>query len=300
MAFSASDAAFEGFRVVRRHPFALVFWALLYIVVIGGAFLLVGGSMVDMMASATRLEASGNQPTLEELAPLMRSYALMIGVLMPLSLLVSAVLAAAVSRAVLRPTESAFGYLRLGADEMRVLGVTVIIFFIMLASMLVFGTVIGAAASFAQGTPALWLVVVALCLFAACAYIWLAVRLSLAVPATVATRRIDVGGAFRMSKGRFWPLLGMALLAFVMTLVVSILGGIISMPFNIMTGGLKGLESMAGEDITTMLRAAWPAIAGWVVIQSIISALQLAVIYAPFSAAYRDIKGLPADADVIG
>ena len=26
MAFSATDAAFEGFRVVRRHPLALVFW----------------------------------------------------------------------------------------------------------------------------------------------------------------------------------------------------------------------------------------------------------------------------------
>ena len=32
MAFSPSDAAFEGFRLVRRKPIALVAWALLYAV----------------------------------------------------------------------------------------------------------------------------------------------------------------------------------------------------------------------------------------------------------------------------
>lgn len=298
MAFSASDAAFEGFRVVRRHPFALVFWALLYVVLFGAVFALVGGSMVSMMAASTRLEAAGPAVTMDDLRPLMQSYAMMVAVLAPLGLVVGAVLGSAVSRAVLRPTENAFGYLRLGADEMRVLGVTVVIFFIMLAVMAVFGVLIGGAAGFASGTPSLWIVVGLLCILAFCVYIWVAIRLSLAVPATISQRRMVIGEAFRLSKGRFWSLLGMALLAFVMSIVVSILGGIVSMPIRMMTGGIEGLEKMDGDNMMAMLQTAWPAIAAWVVIQSIISALQLAVLYAPFSAAYRDITGGKPNADV--
>ena len=33
MSFSATDAAFEGFRVVRRNPVALVAWTVVYLVV---------------------------------------------------------------------------------------------------------------------------------------------------------------------------------------------------------------------------------------------------------------------------
>ena len=39
MSFSATDAAFEGFRVVRRAPLSLVFWVLVYLV--GGGIMLV-------------------------------------------------------------------------------------------------------------------------------------------------------------------------------------------------------------------------------------------------------------------
>jgi len=122
-------------------------------------------------------------------------------------------------------------------------------------------------------------------------FIWLAVRLSLAIPITMAERRIAIFDSFAVTKGRFWPLLGMALLAFVMSIVVSLLGSLVAMPIQLATGGIEGLAGLEGESIPTILQAAWPAIAAWVVINAVISALQVAVVYAPFSAAYRDIKG---------
>jgi hypothetical protein len=107
----------------------------------------------------------------------------------------------------------------------------------------------------------------------------------------MAERRIAIFDSFAVTKGRFWPLLGMALLAFVMSMVVGLLGGLVAMPIQLATGGLAGLSEFEGESLPVLLQSAWPAIAAWVVINAIMSALQVAVVYAPFSAAYRDIKG---------
>ena len=116
-------------------------------------------------------------------------------------------------------------------------------------------------------------------------------RLSLAIPITIAERRIAIFDSFAVTKGRLWPLLGMALLAAVMSLVVGLLGSLVGMPIELATGGLKGLADLEGESLQVILQSAWPAIAAYIVINAIMSALQVAVIYAPFSAAYRDIKG---------
>jgi hypothetical protein len=94
-----------------------------------------------------------------------------------------------------------------------------------------------------------------------------------------------------MTKGRFWPLLGMGIIAVLMSFVVSLLGSIVMLPVQMATGTLGGLADMEGENLMAIAQAAWPAILGWVVINAVLQALQVAVVYAPFSAAYRDIKG---------
>lgn len=292
MAFSATDAAFEGFRVVRRHPMALIFWALFYAVMLVAALAMVGGSVIGLMNAAETLEASGATSP-EAFMPALASYMAIFAVVLPVSLIASAMIYAAVSRAVLRPTESAFGYLRLGMDEVRVLVVSIVLFIVFTVLMVVVFGIIGAVIGMtaAADMPALWLLVVLLVCAAIALFVWLAVRLSLAIPITMAERRIAIFDSFAVTKGRFWPLLGMALLAGVMSIVVSLLGSLVGMPLQLATGGLQGLSELEGESIPVILQAAWPAIAVWVVINAIMYALQVAVVYAPFSAAYRDIKG---------
>jgi hypothetical protein len=291
MSFSATDAAFEGFRVVRQHPRALVFWALFYAVLIAAALALVGGSVIGLMSMAEQLETSGAASP-EAFLPVLTSYAAILGVILPISLVASAMLYAAVSRAVLRPAESAFGYLRLGMDEVRVLVVSVALFLVYMVLATVVAVLIGVVAGIATSAemPALWLVVVLLVIAAAALFIWLSVRLCLAIPITMAERRIAIFDSFGVTKGRFWPLLGMALLAGVMSIVVSLLGSLVAMPVQLATGGLQGLAELEGEGLPVILQAAWPAIAAWVVVNAIMSALQVAVVYAPFSAAYRDLR----------
>jgi len=83
-------------------------------------------------------------------------------------------------------------------------------------------------------------------------------------------------------------------IAFVMSLLVGLLVDIIGTPATLMTGTLEGLGSLQGESTLAIIQQAWPVLVTWGVINAVMSALQLAVLYAPFSVAYRDIKGLPA------
>ena len=290
MTFSATDAAFEGFRVVRRAPMSLVFWALFYVVVMAVAFAMMGPSLASAMAAAERLESVGT-PTLDDFMPILNSFGLVFSILLPVSLLSSAVMSAAIARSVLYPTQKALGYLRFGADELRVLAVSValgIIFIVLMGLIWGMTFALGAAA---VNTPVLWLIVVVFFLVAWAAFIWLLVRLSLAVPMTLAEKRIVLFDSFRLTKRHFWPLIGMAIIAGVMSFVVSMLGSLVLMPIQLMFGGMERLATVEGLNLVGMLQQAWPAILSYVVVNAIISALQVAVIYAPFSAAYRDIAG---------
>lgn len=298
MAFSATDAVFEGFRVVRRQPLALVFWALFYAAIMAAAFAMIGPSLIGFVTATEQLEQSGATPTMEDFAPLFQMMGLLFAVLLPASLIASAMMHAAIARSVLRPGESAFGYLRLGMDEVRVLVVSVVLFLVFMVLMAVSSGLIGVAVGMtvAAEAPALWLLVVLLVLATIALFAWLSVRLSLAIPITMAERRIAIFDSFGFTKGRFWPLLGMALLAWVLSMVVGLLGSLVAMPLELATGGgIKALEGLEDESLQVILQSAWPAIGAWILINAVMSALQVAVVYAPFAAAYRDIKGVASE-----
>lgn len=292
MSFSASDAAFEGFRMTRRSPMTVLWWALAYIVFFAGILALASGPIVHMVSEMERLEGLSD-PQFSDFSSLGQTYFSLFSWVMPLSLVFGAVINAAVARAVLRPGQSAFGYMRLGMDEVRVLVVTLVLAIAFGVVMALGGVVLGFVAGFvnASGTSGLWLGVVVGGIALAVLAIWLMVRFSLAVPIVVAERRFAFVDSFALTKGRFWPILGMAVLAGVMSLLVGLLGGIIAQAVTLMTGGLDVLSGMEEARLDEIVRAAWPALLTWGVINALISALQLAVIYAPFSAAYRALTG---------
>ena len=300
MAFSATDAAFEGFRLVRRNPVALVGWTLLYLVYTLATLFAAGGMMRSMavwMDQVEALEAGPPPSSPEALVPIMESYMAAMSHMawaIPLSLVIGAVLMAAIARAVLTPGTGGFGYMRLGMDEVRVFVVTLVI-----AILYAVATAIAFAAAFIIGGIAIgamegWgALVMVLAVLAAIAFmIWLGVRWSLAVPITVDQKKFAFFESFAVTKGRFWPLFGMAVIAFVMVIIVSLLAGIVTMPISMM-GGMSMFGNM-GEDPTEMFRNFNPT-NPWIIASSVVNAfvyaLTVAVLYAPFSAAYRDIVG---------
>ena len=300
MSFSATDAAFEGFRLVRRNPVALVGWTLLYLVYTLATLFAAGGMMRSMavwMDQVEALEAGPPPSSPEALVPIMESYMAAMSHMawaIPLSLVIGAVLMAAIARAVLTPGTGGFGYMRLGMDEVRVFVVTLVI-----AILYACATAVAFAAAFIIGGIAIgamegWgALVMVLAVLAAIAFmIWLGVRWSLAVPITVDQKKFAFFESFAVTKGRFWPLFGMAVIAFIMVLIVSLLAGIVTMPISMM-GGMSMFGNM-GEDPTEMFRNFNPT-NPWIIASSVVNAfvyaLTVAVLYAPFSAAYRDIVG---------
>ncbi|WP_370237677.1 hypothetical protein [Brevundimonas sp.] len=293
MTFSATDAAFEGFRVVRRKPLVLLWWAAFYLISFALIFLLAAGPIAGLMAAAADLENMGPGATPEDLQPFMMAYLAIFPIVIPLGILMGAILNAAVARSVLQPGASAFGYLRLGMDEVRVAVVSVVLSIVMgLAAMVLFG-VAGAIAGFlgAADVPGGPLIMVVIFLAAVAAMIWLAVRLSLAIPITVAEKKFAFFDSFKVTGGHVWGLIGMAVIAFVMTLVVSILTSIVFFPITMGFGAAVDWQSLEGMNAMGILQAIGPMVAVAIILQAVSSALLAAVMYAPFAAAYRDLKG---------
>lgn len=305
MAFSATDAAFEGFRLVRRKPMALVAWTLLYAVLSLASLFAMSNAMGGMIEWAERAEALENAGAAATPADVMAMFQgfgqVMLGLawLLPVSLAVGAMLMAAVARAVLNPRAGGFGYLRLGMDELRVFVVTLVLGLLMICAWIALCILIGVLAGIAGASGAnwLWFFVILGGLAGVAAIVWLAVRLSLAVPITVAENRFAFFDSWGLTRGRFWPLLGMAVIAVVMVLVVQLLSSIVTMPIAMMTG--HGMWSFGANSDPEAIRTALDISNPWVIAsalaEAVVYALTVGVMYAPFAAAYRDIKGLGAE-----
>lgn len=305
MAFSGSDAAFEGFRLVRRNPMALVAWTLLYAIVSLASLFAMSSALGPITDWAERMDALENQSpsaTPQEVMAAFQGFGevmLSLAWVIPVSLIVSAMLMAAVARAVLNPRASGFGYLRLGMDELRVFVVTLVLGILMAFAWVAVVVAIGVLSGIASASGAnwLWLFVVLAGLAGVAAIIWLAVRLSLAVPITVAENRFAFFDSFAVTRGRFWSLFGMAIIAIVMVLVIMVLSWVVTLPLAMMAGGEAWSFGSGGdaEAVAAALDVTNPWIIASALAEAVINALLVGVMYAPFAAAYRDLKGLGAE-----
>lgn len=305
MSFSATDAAFEGFRLVRRNPIALIAWALLYAVLsLASLFAMSNaiGPMAEVAAMAEALEGV-TDPAAADVSAVLQGFGavlLAVGWLFPISIVVSGMLAAAVARGVLTPGAGGFGYLRLGMDEVRVVVVMLVLSLLLMALVLALILVSGIAAGIAKASGGGIAVLVAMVTGVAGAAlgIWLSVRLSLAVPITVAEKRIAIFDSFAVTRGRFWPLLGMAILTGVMVLLILLLSSIVTMPLALASGLGSSTFGSSAADIEAA-RAQFDIANPWVIasalVEAAVYALTVGVLYAPFSAAYRALVGQGAE-----
>jgi len=276
---------------------AIFLWVLFYALVTVVVLAVAGGAMANFMQVAQNLE-TGGEPTDAEIMAFMSAYFSFIGLILPVGLILGSVSQAAVNRAIVRPAESAFGYLRLGMDEVRVLVVQLALVIILglgfgLLAGAVFGALGAAIGMAGEGmAPILSLVMLAALIAFACLVVWVAVRLSLAIPITVAERRIAIFDSWGMTRGHFWSLLGMTLLAFVMCIVVQTLLSIILMPIvYFAAGGFENLAALQTMEPMEIVRAMAPVAIVILIFSAIISALQAAILYTPFAAAYLGLSG---------
>lgn len=276
--FSASEAALEGFRLTRERPGTIFGWGVVYAIcmfVIGRLMLAV---LDPQLIEITRKKALEQQDIDQISGLLAQSWPAFLLVLVLVTALLSTLMAG-IYRLVLRPGEKGFLHLRFGKDELRLTGVNLLLFaFGMICLTAELAAV--AAADQQGGVAAVAALVLPLIT------IWVGVRLSLATPMSFALHRIAIRDAWAASRGRFWPLLGMIVLAVIFYVMIWLLISIIGFALIGLAGGAQALENIKG--------LTGPAIIGvalYVFLQLILQVIQVVMLYAPFAVAFQQVHG---------
>lgn len=211
-----------GFGLIRAQPGLVAIWGMLYLAVAMLGFVVVLPMMKAMAVTP---------PDPAALRPMMG----MIWLYDLVLLVVMAVIFAAIFRAVIAPERRGFAYLRVGMDEVRLIGLALLVWIAAVVAMIVASllivlltAIVGHVFGAHGGAVALGII---LLLVLGCAAIWAEVRLSIAFPLALMRGRITIGEAWRLTAGRFWTLFGAYLVG---TLIVAILSMIVFWP---MLGG---------------------------------------------------------------
>lgn len=278
--FSPSESALQGFRLTRERPGSILAWSLFYFL---GIMVMAVVMLMGLGQDFIRFVQHGGMKSGDVAAYgaiLEHSWPAFVLTIL-IAIFVLSVLTAGIYRMVLRPEEPGIAHLRMGADELRLTLVNLILFSIGMASLVV-------VKLFADAVGGLLGVVSGLAL--AGAVVWISVRLLMATPMTFAERRIAITASWRLTKGHFWSLLGMTLLAiifwFMVWLVFTIVGGL----FIALAGGQDAIDNP-----THLGPLALFAFFVTLLVQLLLPTLQVVMIYSPLAEAYRELRDETAE-----
>ncbi len=304
--FSATDAAFTGFRLMAREPGTVAVWGAIYLaftlVFAVGTVLMIGPSMSALMAQQHAGAAADPAASLAMMSRLLPFE----GVALIAGLLFYALMFTAVNRAVLRPGAGGPGRLALGGDEGRqlllfvILGVLFFVAYIVLVIVaaivgVVLGIAVAGGAHAAPGSAPGPVIAVGLVMVLAVLLILgvLATRLSLASPLTFDTDRIDVFGSWRLTRGVFWPLFG----AYVMTWLLGVLMYVAALVlFSVIAaatgGGLAAAGVVFRPDMSSLGAYFAPTMLLWIAMVTVVGTVVLVMLLAAPAGAYAQLKAL--------
>jgi uncharacterized membrane protein required for colicin V production len=235
------DAALEGLQTMRRKPLAVLAWATFSLVMLPILGLFVKIVLGEEGRAALAGRAGSADP--REILDLITHLGGVMVILIAVALFLTSVLQAAIIRSVIDPKNSRFAYLRLGKEELQLLIVSLITWAAALGVTVIPSGAVVLGASLLSGAAAGWfatlgaLAVIGLSL-------WVAVRLSLLGPHAFSHHHIDIREAWVQTHGQFLRLLGMYVMAIVLSAVVSIIQAMVSSVISNVVGG--GVDPMGG------------------------------------------------------
>jgi hypothetical protein len=195
-----------GFDLLRQRPLAALVWGIIYVAASAlGLFAMFVPMMQFAMANAGAQAAPDPATFMQMIGEMYLFFFLL--------MIVMVILLTAGLRAALRPEESSFASLRLGMDELRMVGLFLLFaiagFVLMMVMSLVFGIVFGAMGMFGSmrsGQPGGGFILMMLLIYAL--PLFLTVRLAPAFALTVMRRKIVIGEAWTLTSGHFWVMFG--------------------------------------------------------------------------------------------
>jgi hypothetical protein len=282
--FSPSDAALEGFRLMRRRPGTILAWSAIYfagLALIGGLMLLtLGPKFIDL---ARKGQFMLNDPDMlgDALAGSWPAFFLVL----LLTVLLSSIMTAGVFRLVMRPEEKGFMHLRLGREEFKLVGANLLL---LAMGILILGAGFIAARIALQAGP-LAASLSGLVMLGAGLYV--GVRLALVTPMTFDLGKIAFREGWELTRGRFWPLFGMIVLAVIFYVMTWMLVTIVAVVIGELSGGEDAIAALTTSGVIA-------AVAGIVLLlmQLVLQVLQMVMIYGPFAVAYQMLKEPPVEA----
>jgi hypothetical protein len=263
--FSASDAALEGFQVIRSHWRVVLGWAgfnLLAMFAVVVVFIVVGVTIVSVAGGDPGLVGETVGGPIVAVA----------------TVVVQLMIGTALFRVIFQPQDRGFFYLRLGRDELRAVGASLVL----LLGAGVLALIAVALARAVRPVASVGPVVVGLTALGVGA--WLAVRFGFVLPMCVAEHRLDFARSWRLTRRNGWALLGMTVLAGCLGLLVSVLvwGAFFLLTLAVVgfreLGDLAGPEGFNNHPGLFLLQAIAPFVFG---------PFAIAIAWTPWAAAYK-------------
>jgi hypothetical protein len=273
--FSASDAALEGFQMLRTHWRVIVGWGVFNLLALVAMIVVTVILGVGVGVAAGVDQASGAAGVVGGVVGLV------------VTALIETALIVGIYRLMLRPGDPGFLHLRLGRDEGRLFVVGVI---------LVFGVALFTGLAYALtgllgglgGVGRVLGVILVMALGG-----WLALRFGLVAPLSFAEGKIDFARSWRLTRGQVWPLLGMWFLNFCLVMFVWLA---LYLAVFVLSGLLTGFHGFAPADDGETLQTH----PGRYMLEAIIPILVLPALLvlsqAPWVAAYRALSQPAAEA----
>lgn len=287
--FSATDAAFEGFRVARERPWAIVAWAGVALAMSIGDIVL-RFNLIDPTTVAQAKQVAAGGANVQGAMQLVTAEAPIryLAAAVPIQLLFYGILFAAAFRVVLEPKSSVNG-LRLGIQELRQVLLMLIsgglIFVADLGLLFVTGLAFILLKPISE--PLAAVVAAASVILSFALVVVVPIRLSLAGPLTFVERNLRPFSSWVMTRGHFWPMLGAYVLASVFAALVVLLGLAV----------MAGLFAIGGKTIQSMIAAPdhmidylSPFRITYLIGSAFISAQAWAIIACPAAKIFRDIN----------
>jgi hypothetical protein len=286
--FSPTDAAFEGFRLTKEKPGAVLIWSAIFAAtILIASMLIVMGLAPKLAGAASNLDTDNPAAVMAALSKVAPVLLALLGVWVGLS----AIISAAIYRRVLTPAEDKNFYLRFGADEARQVGA---LFLCLLAAMgfSVLLSIVVVAPLQAAGAGKIPLFIGDALILSL--QIWFGLRLSMLPPMTFGIKKIDLRGAWRLTKGHMWRLLSMYILAVTFAAIVYFLITVVSTALAV---GIAGGDMGVIKQIQNPTAGLEPRVMGAVLIYALVGLLTpvllMVIIQAPAAVAYRALSKAP-------
>lgn len=279
--FSIESALKSGFRLARREWKAVLVWGAAYVVfTLLVQVISIGGALPEYLrqvgqdpeAAAAALEGASEAQAFVT-AP----------IIMILGLLGMAVGYGAIARAILRPDDRRFFYIRFGRSELWLLLTILALAVLAIVAILPMVIVVSAlAALVGAGGAAGVLLAILLGAALGAAWLYVAARLSVAWVQAFDEQRFVLADAWRLTRGHGWRIV-LTALALVFLLIIMYVAALI--PLGIGFAVVAAVGGQFGVGLALVLApVALVVLAGF-------SGLSYAVMVAPYVEVYRELNG---------